>query len=197
MAGGVRELEVSSSTRAGWANAGLPCKSHSLVSPAGFPCWLANAACAHCAGWQDTGSVLHVAPLRWCPCVSLHHAHTHNPTLRRLAGHGQRAARGTSALVPLCELAPRTHTHTPPLCAGWQDTGSVLRVQASSALQPDVMSVFEAEQLVLAPGEWAPDCLGMFGLDMDVEVGRQQTSVCVCVHMCTHMCLHVRMCTCS
>jgi len=54
--------------------------------------------------------------------------------------------------------------------AGWQDTGSVIRVHASSSLQPDSISVFEAEQLVLAPGDWVPDALSLFGLKLDVQV---------------------------
>lgn len=117
--------------------------------------------------------------------------------------------------------------HARLTCAGWQDTGSAVRVRASSALQPDLESVFEAEQVcaalawccsrsrsrslpalplqwllllwvrprpqelqkrapsastpasthtcarpqvVLAPGDWAPDCLHLFGLSTNVQV---------------------------
>jgi len=51
------------------------------------------------------------------------------------------------------DLLKYTHTYTRARThTGWQDTGSVLRIHASSAMQPDLLSVFEAEQLVLAPG---------------------------------------------
>eukprot|EP00967_Tisochrysis_lutea_P106528 scaffold163448_cov24-Tisochrysis_lutea.AAC.2 len=91
---------------------------------------------------------------------------------------------GYLALVPLCNQhyewvceAHSRHWHAIGWNAGrgqkqqlcWQDTGSVIRVHASSALQPDVVSVFEAEQLVLAPGDWVPDALKLFGLDLNVQ----------------------------
>jgi hypothetical protein len=50
--------------------------------------------------------------------------------------------------------------------AGWCDTGSYVRVRASSLLQPDALSVFEAEQVLLAPGAWPTDCLQLWGLNV-------------------------------
>lgn len=95
-------------------------------------------------GWQDTGSYLRV------------HASS-SPTRRDRHAFDFQSIHHT-----------HTHTHIHTL-TGWQDTGSVLRVHASSSLQPDVISVFEAEQLVLAPGDWAPDALALFGLSMNVS----------------------------
>jgi hypothetical protein len=57
---------------------------------------------------------------------------------------------------------------------GWRDAGGAFfRVEASSALLPDSLSVFEAERLLLAPqgAAWAPECLELFGLQSDLEVG--------------------------
>lgn len=70
------------------------------------------------------------------------------------------------AIACTCVLSClRTHVHK-----GWQDMGSAFRVHASSELQPDLISVFEAEQLVLAPGTWAVDELALFGLQLNVQV---------------------------
>jgi hypothetical protein len=47
---------------------------------------------------------------------------------------------------------------------GWRDAGHHFVVRASSRMMPDVMSVFEAEQLLLAPGHWVPSSWAVFGL---------------------------------
>jgi hypothetical protein len=59
---------------------------------------------------------------------------------------------------------------------GWADIGGAFfRVEAASPLLPDSVSVFEAEQLLIAPGGgWTPECLRLFGLASDLEVGRWQ-----------------------
>ena len=52
------------------------------------------------------------------------------------------------------------------LC-GWCDQGSYFQLRASSAMQPDLMSEFEVEQLLLAPREWSNACCSMFGISME------------------------------
>lgn len=47
---------------------------------------------------------------------------------------------------------------------GWSDRGSSFQVRASSALLPGAVSLLEAEQLLLAPGRWLPQCLSLFGV---------------------------------
>jgi hypothetical protein len=49
---------------------------------------------------------------------------------------------------------------------GWQDNGSYFQLKASTALQPDLLSLFEVEQLLLAPGTWSPTCCSLFGLTL-------------------------------
>ncbi|KAI8464098.1 MAG: hypothetical protein J3K34DRAFT_526476 [Monoraphidium minutum] len=56
---------------------------------------------------------------------------------------------------------------------GWRDAGGAhFRVEASSALLPEALSIFEAERLLLAPSEagWAPECLQLFGIQSELEV---------------------------
>lgn len=53
---------------------------------------------------------------------------------------------------------------------GWQDMGGTFRVRARSHLTPDLESLFECEQLVLAPSTWAADALRLFDLELDAEV---------------------------
>jgi hypothetical protein len=57
---------------------------------------------------------------------------------------------------------------------GWADAGGAFfRVEASSDLMPDSVSVFEAEALLIAPGGgWAPERLRLFGLESELEVRR-------------------------
>jgi hypothetical protein len=50
------------------------------------------------------------------------------------------------------------------LLRGWRDAGGHFVVRASSRLMPDALSVFEAEQLLLAPGHWVPSSWALFGL---------------------------------
>lgn len=49
---------------------------------------------------------------------------------------------------------------------GWRDNGSYFQLKASTALQPDLLSFFEVEQLLLVPGTWAPTCCSLFGLTL-------------------------------
>ncbi len=59
---------------------------------------------------------------------------------------------------------------------GWRDAGHHFAVRASSRVMPDVVSVFEAEQLLLAPGEWAPSSWALFGLGSKLSTLQVATS---------------------
>ncbi|KAJ9508723.1 hypothetical protein QJQ45_028016 [Haematococcus lacustris] len=59
---------------------------------------------------------------------------------------------------------------------GWQDCGSMLRLRASSTLQPSAESVFEGEQVVLAPGTWLPEALALWDLELGLQV-KERVSV--------------------
>ncbi|KAL6746594.1 hypothetical protein V8C86DRAFT_3034544 [Haematococcus lacustris] len=59
---------------------------------------------------------------------------------------------------------------------GWQDCGSMLRLRASSTLQPSAESVFEGEQVVLAPGTWMPEALALWDLQLGLQV-KERVSV--------------------
>lgn len=50
---------------------------------------------------------------------------------------------------------------------GWRDRGSCFQLRASSRLAPELLSLFEAEALLLAPEHWAGPCLGLFGLAVE------------------------------
>ncbi|GBF91413.1 hypothetical protein Rsub_04153 [Raphidocelis subcapitata] len=53
---------------------------------------------------------------------------------------------------------------------GWRDAGGAFfRVEASSPLLPDALSVFESESLLIAPGDWVPESLALFGLESQLE----------------------------
>ncbi|KAF8071098.1 hypothetical protein HT031_001180 [Scenedesmus sp. PABB004] len=50
---------------------------------------------------------------------------------------------------------------------GWRDRGSCFQLRASTALTPELVSLFEAEVLLLAPAHWHAACFGLFGLQLD------------------------------
>eukprot|EP00798_Chlamydomonas_sp_ICE-L_P028775 gene28775-31962_t len=50
---------------------------------------------------------------------------------------------------------------------GWKDAGDHFSISAASKLLPGLVSIFEAEQLLLAPDGWVPEQLSMFGLHME------------------------------
>lgn len=50
---------------------------------------------------------------------------------------------------------------------GWRDRGSCFQLRASSRLAPDLVSLYEAEALLLAPPHWHNACLGLFGLQLE------------------------------
>jgi hypothetical protein len=57
-------------------------------------------------------------------------------------------------------------TQTGLVLRGWRDRGSCFQLRASSRLAPELLSLFEAEVLLLAPSHWAGACLGLFGLEV-------------------------------
>ncbi|KAF6265982.1 FAD dependent oxidoreductase-domain-containing protein [Scenedesmus sp. NREL 46B-D3] len=66
------------------------------------------------------------------------------------------------------QLAERAGVVSRPglVLRGWRDRGSCFQLRASSRLAPELLSLFEAEVLLLAPSHWPVPCLGLFGLEL-------------------------------
>ncbi len=58
------------------------------------------------------------------------------------------------------------------LCSpGWRDEGDHFRLRTSGALMPDAVSLFEVEQLLVAPERWPEQAMRLFGAAGEIKVG--------------------------
>ncbi|KAG2450247.1 hypothetical protein HYH02_004759 [Chlamydomonas schloesseri] len=53
---------------------------------------------------------------------------------------------------------------------GWRDEGDHFRLRTSGALLPDAVSLFEVEQLLVAPEHWPEHAMRLFGAKAEIKV---------------------------
>eukprot|EP00775_Hariotina_reticulata_P006132 gene6132-6371_t len=55
---------------------------------------------------------------------------------------------------------------SPLVLRGWRDRGSCFELRTATPASPDLLSLLEAEVLLLAPAFWHSSCLALFGLQL-------------------------------